>query len=105
MLNLKIIDQNYSSDYLTSLDIHFADFMTKLAEGSDKRLWLAAALVSNFTRRGHICLDLDSVAEKTYCYSDNPESSITCPEIKTWLAILQNASVVGKPGEFKPLIL
>jgi exodeoxyribonuclease V alpha subunit len=105
MFNSKNTTQNYSGDYLTSLDIHFADFITKLAGGSDKRLWLAAALVSNFTRRGHICLDIDSVAEKTYCYSDNPESSITCPDVKTWLAILQNASVVGKPGEFKPLIL
>ena len=105
MLNSKIINQSYSGEYFTSLDLHFANFIEKLEGQPQRELWLASALVSNFTRQGHICLALDSVAGKNIIHSANPESTITCPGLKTWLAILQNAAVVGKPGEFKPLIL
>jgi len=105
MLNSKIINQSYSGEYFTSLDLHFADFMEKLEGQPQRELWLASALVSNFTRHGHICLALDSVAGKNIFHSVNPESTITCPVLKTWLAILQNAAVVGKPGEIKPMIL
>lgn len=105
MTDSKIINQNYSGEYFTSLDSHFADFMEQLEGKSNRELWLASALVSNFTRRGNTCLDLEAIAEKTIFHADNPDSSITCPGSKDWLAALQKTSVVGKPGEFKPLIL
>lgn len=105
MIKQRKTNENYPGDYFTSLDRHFADFLVRLEGKENQGLWLAAALVSNFTRRGHICLDLDSVAGKKVFYGDESESALACPDVKSWLAILHNASVVGTPGEFKPLIL
>ncbi|GAG12655.1 unnamed protein product, partial [marine sediment metagenome] len=46
---------------LSLLDIHFASFVTRLAGCDVPELSFAAALVSNYTRQGHICLDLSGV--------------------------------------------
>ena len=53
------------SNTFSHLDIHFARMMLRLADSQDQKLFLASALVSNHTREGHICLDLNEF--------DNPD--------------------------------
>jgi len=89
---------------LSHLDIHFARFMTELAGGDDPELFLAAALVSSFKGLGHICLDLSTVGGKTLLAIDDRDA-VVCPEPGQWQSRLAESPVVGKPGEFRPLIL
>ena len=46
------------SSLFSSLDIHFANFMARLAKTGSPEIPLAAALVSCKTSQGNICLDL-----------------------------------------------
>src|SRR3990172_4449372 len=92
-----------NSDILTSIDSHFANFMLRLAESQDKALFLASALLSRAAGEGHICLELTSVAGKAVRIDGN--SAVVCPGLSEWLSALQGVSVVGRPGDFRPMIL
>jgi len=99
------IDSLYTSGILSELDIHFAGFIRRLAETRDIGLWLAAALVSRYTRQGHICLALASLGGKPLLEGENGGTPVFFPELSKWLKSLTRSSVVGRPGEYKPLIL
>jgi len=91
-----------SSGALSHLDLHFARFMERMAGEERGGLALAAALASSYTRSGHVCLDLSAIAGKLL---DEREASSRCPALGRWRADLEESSVVGKHGEYKPLIL
>jgi exodeoxyribonuclease V alpha subunit len=95
----------YDSGILSLLDIHFAGFMTRLAGKDAPELSLAAALISCFTRQGHICLDLTSVEGKQLLGGEEGREPVFCPELKDWCMKLRESAVAGNPGEYKPLIL
>lgn len=80
---------------LTDLDLYFARLMCRLG-GDSSELALAAALVSNRTSNGHVCLDLS--VETSQGFFDTPP-------LDQWLLALRNTRVVGQPGDFCPLIL
>lgn len=88
---------------LTELDVQFAGFMTRLSGKESDELFFAAALVSHFQGEGHICLDLSGLAEKPLLV--DPPNSMICPEANKWRKILEASPVVGKPGDFRPLVL
>ena len=105
-----IIDQNIAETYFSELDRHFADFMVELAGkvSSDRQrnLWLAAALVSAYVGKGHVCLNLsDSAGALLGTGEDEEMPLMICPGIDEWVDSLKELSVVGCPGEFKPLVL
>ena len=50
--------------FLSPLDIHFAELMTRLSGTGSEALFLAAALASHYRGEGHICFDLSNVAGK-----------------------------------------
>jgi len=79
------------TDYgsFSEIDIHFARLMTRFSEQENPNLFLAAALVSRATAEGHICLDLSSE------WGDD----------SAWRKGLYSTKVVGRPGDYKPLIL
>lgn len=95
----------YEKGYLTSIDVHFSKFITRLSQRDDPDILLAAALVSNATGNGDAYLDLASLAGKPIMLEPNGKSSTTCPNLFDWLQKLRQNPVVGKPGEFRPLIL
>jgi len=95
----------YDSGILSVLDIHFANFMSRLTGGNIPELFLAAALVSSYTRQGHVCLDLSSVEGKELLKGENEIDPVVCPELNNWCKQLRKTGVVGNPGEYKPLIL
>lgn len=92
----------HESGTFSPLDTHFAFFAADLAETGEKEVFLAAALASSFQRQGHICLDLSAVAGTRLLQNDGDSA---CPELNDWRLKLEKSTVVGKPGEFKPLIL
>ena len=83
------------------IDRHFAGLMARLAGGAPA-VELAAALVSHGRSLGHICVDLTTLTPDAL----PPElRDLKFPKPAAWLKQLRKAAVVGRPGEFNPLIL
>lgn len=85
-------------DELTELDRHFADFICRLAGRRDAWLWRAAALASNATGRGNVCLEL---AAALPAEGNDGEPA----ELAAWIERLRTVPLVGAPGETAPLVL
>ncbi|NTW76556.1 MAG: exodeoxyribonuclease V subunit alpha [Syntrophaceae bacterium] len=98
------VNRNFHN-YFSSIDIHFGDFIADLTAENNDYLFLAAALASRAVRLGHVCLDLNAQAGSVIIPSTEGAGPISCPELKEWLNALQSSFCVGKPSEFKPLIL
>lgn len=92
------------SNQFSNLDLHFADFLTRLEGNWMLELYLAAALVSRSRSQGHICLDLHLLAGASLLDGETSDP-LPCPEYHDWLNKLKRSTVVGSSGEFKPLIL
>jgi len=105
------------SPVFSDLDRHFGRLMEKLSGSHNPAVFLAAALVSRSCREGHVCLDLATCAGKAIFPDMGKESAEApaqemnegslpvCPEFSQWEEILRASSVVGIPGDYKPLIL
>lgn len=94
-----------AGDLLTPIDLRFAGLMARLAGGVPE-VNLAAALASYYRRLGHICIDLEELDRKP-----PPAEIVSAAGFDSWptsarlLPMLGSAPVVGRPGEFKPLVL
>ncbi|UCD88594.1 MAG: hypothetical protein JSW04_08960, partial [Desulfobacterales bacterium] len=104
-MNKNSIIYLYEKGYLTSIDVHFARFISRLSLRNDPEILLAAALVSNATGYGDVYLDLAATAGKPIMLEPDGQSSTMCPNLFDWLQKLRQNLVVGKPGEVRPLIL
>ncbi|SEM14435.1 DNA helicase/exodeoxyribonuclease V, alpha subunit [Syntrophus gentianae] len=101
----------------SDLDRHFGRLMEKFSGRNNPAVFLAAALTSRSCRKGHVCLDLPGCAGKPVIAEvqedgpadfipDIPEGLLpVCPSLSSWQEILRASPVVGRPGEYKPLIL
>jgi len=98
---LSKIDQ---SDYFSSIDRHFARFMTGLSKQNDPVIGLSAALVSRNNREGDVCVDLTGFAGLPLGSEMEAGQTLICPELSSWRKHLRESDLVGKPGEFYPLI-
>ena len=93
-------------DRFTDIDRHFADFLLRLEGTHDQRLWLAAALASNATQSGNVCVDLAAIAGKPIPVADaRTPGSTSAPDLSEWVTLLKQSAVVGTPGDFRPLVL
>lgn len=94
------------SDAFSPIDRHFAELMQKLSGDDSPELVLAAVLVSRRLAEGHSCFSLDEFAGKTFPESaTKTDFQCKCPPRDKWEKLLRATSVVGQPGEDKPLIL
>ena len=95
------------SSLFSSLDIHFANFIARLAETNSPEVPLAAALVSSRTSEGNICLNLAEYAGKVLTINSNgnvPEQ-YTCPTFPDWTDLLIKSGLVGQGEGNTPLVL
>ncbi|MCX6895965.1 MAG: exodeoxyribonuclease V subunit alpha [Verrucomicrobia bacterium] len=100
------IRQLIGSDAFSDLDRHFAGFIETQAGGNLPLLALAAALTSRVRTAGHICLDLPALAGTPFPEKpDDGLKPVSLPKLAVWIKELKTSSVVGAPGEFRPLIL
>jgi len=83
------------------IDRHFAALINRLAKTPSPELELAAKLVSNFRERGDVCVALRAITANDASKMGGPD----VPPLKNWVRKLRASGVVGKPGEFAPLIL
>ncbi|MBU1161498.1 MAG: exodeoxyribonuclease V subunit alpha [Proteobacteria bacterium] len=96
-----LIDKGYLSD----IDVHFAKFVTSFDKSDNPDIFLAAAFVSRATGDGDGYLDLNSIARKPILLEIDGEDRFKSPKLSEWLKTLSQSRVVGRPGEFRPLIL
>lgn len=103
------IDALLSEPPFSGLDLHFSRFMTRLAEEESPELKLACALVSYRTCAGDLCISIPEIAgtpiSSVFGDTDVIEAAFVFPERELWLSVLSNSTIVGVPGEYKPLIL
>lgn len=85
-----------------SIDRQFARFLVD-RYGADDLTAFAGAFTSALLSSGHSCLLLDEDYKGSW--GDRVEESFRLPPSDKWIANLEAASCVGKPGERKPLIL
>jgi len=90
---------------LRDIDLHFADFVSRLDSEGSRALYLAAALASKATGEKNICLDLSQVEKKPLTGDNYVGEKYFYPDLKSWREALQLCSVVGKPGDPAPLIM
>ncbi|HIC80337.1 MAG TPA: exodeoxyribonuclease V subunit alpha, partial [Kiloniellaceae bacterium] len=83
------------------LDAHFARLMCRLDGGGSEALALAAALVSRHAGEGHVCLPLERVGATV----PGEAAELEIPPLALWIESLRRSTVVGTPGEYRPLIL
>lgn len=91
-------------DFLEPIDVHFGRFIERIGGGFAPWLFLTAALVSRSAREGDVCLDISNWAG-TSVPGEAAGILRECPELATWRNLLEGNSVVGKPGDYRPLIL
>jgi exodeoxyribonuclease V alpha subunit len=95
----------HQSGILTDIDVHFAGFMANLADSKYQEVLLGAALVSNVTGKGDVCLDLASFAGRVLLEKDEERDAIICPGVSVWVDNLMSTGIVGRPEDLCPLIL
>ncbi len=99
------VDRLAGEDF-NDIDRHFADLMLRLEQRSDPALWLAAALTSRSAQDGHVCLDLSAVGSLPVTKVRVPEDwSFHNLRSLEWEKSLIQSKVVGRPGDFSPLVL
>jgi len=87
------------------IDVHFAKFITGFSADEDADIFLAAAMVSQATGSGDICLDLENIAGNPLNGRQADRETIQCPQLEVWLEKLKIHPAVGIPGQIRPLIL
>jgi exodeoxyribonuclease V alpha subunit len=94
-----------ASGVFEDIDIHFAGLVNRLSGYPCDALFLASALASRAVQQGHVCLDLRAVAETPLSDSSANGPSLLCPDLSTWQRTLERSDVVGRPGQYRPLIM
>ncbi|MDE2600211.1 MAG: AAA family ATPase [Rhodocyclaceae bacterium] len=95
---MKQIEAARRQGLLGELDVHFA----RLIAGYDESppAVLAAALLSQLTSAGHVCLDLAAFAEQPVL-----GDLVSTPPLAEWIAALQAHPACGNVGAYTPLAL
>lgn len=89
--------------HVEELPRQFANFVCERSTASEE-LWLGAALTSQHTLDGGVCLDLPSIAGRPWTGDDGSGGEVA-PSLHRWVATLRSSSAVGRPGDLRPLIL
>ena len=92
-------------DVIEDIDLELCRFLRRHYPDLTKNVLLAACLVSYLYRQGDVCLLLEKYANQPLFKDGDQESTLNAPPKEQWIEELQEAPVVGSPGEFKPLIL
>jgi len=85
---------------------YFAELVSGRDGGTDTLLGYSAALVSEASLTGHVCVELDQPGQKLFRSSRIDSEEIPAgPETTDWCSSLLATSAVGGPNQYFPLIL
>ena len=98
----KQLDFLHRQGLVSDLAFHFGRFIYRLDGGERPEVLLGACLASQWTGRGDVCLDLRRVAGRpVFEAADSP----LAPPLDAWMTALRQSPVVGRPGDYRPLVL
>ncbi len=63
---MTILDMLCKNDFLSGIDVCFAEFIAEISETRDTDVMLAAALASSAVGKKNVCVSLDSFAGKIF---------------------------------------
>ena len=88
------------------LDRQMAMALGRISEDERPDVLLATALTVQVLGKGHVCLDLPTIAGRPF-YDEAGEQigEYACPELGLWLAQLQDSPLVGGPSDGTPIVL
>jgi len=86
-------------------DRHLGSFLASVASAHAGDVRLAVQLAGRQLREGHVCVPLADFAGRMWSAEDQEEPPVLLPDLDAWTDALRQAECVGRPGEFKPLIL
>lgn len=82
----------------------FARYMAALDPGCDATVEIALRLIANATERGQVCINLTDFAGRQDL-TIGEETIKSVPELNNWIDKLVSSGLVGRPGDFAPLII
>jgi exodeoxyribonuclease V alpha subunit len=95
-----------SARVISSLDVHVALTLGRLAGEESHAVMLAAALASRAVERGHVCVDLARIPALGLSDDDGaPVLHEALPAVASWLAALRASSLVSDGSALTPLVL
>ncbi|MRR16468.1 MAG: exodeoxyribonuclease V subunit alpha [Deltaproteobacteria bacterium] len=86
-------------------DLSIGEFLSSVVTKNKDDVRLAASLISRQLSGGHVCVKLPEFAGRGLGTGDSADDPVRYPRLSAWLQSLENAECVGRPGEFKPMIL
>jgi len=90
---------------VTDIGCHFTRFICKLAKNDAPLLVHAVKYACSAVQNGHVCADL-AIGNGNYpALFDEPDDVFSVPDTLKWTDFLKSTSVVGAPGDYRPLIL
>lgn len=95
---LKNIELARRQGLLSDLDVHFARLIA--GYGDSPPVVLAAALLSQLSSNGHVCLDLAALAEQPLL-----NDLVSAPPLEVWVSALNEHPACGDAEAYTPLIL
>jgi len=102
---LQKLENLLENEVIHPIDLELSRFLKERHPETSENVLLAGCLVSHLYQQGHVCLPLDEYAG-TLLFDDNrAESGLKAPDLNSWRSALLECPAVGKPGEYKPLIL
>ncbi len=105
---MSILGRLLEAREISPLSYYFAEFVSEAAgQNLDSLLAYSAALVSEASQQGHVCVRLDHFSGVALFESDRVGSSEipSGPASNDWCNELREFSPVGAPGDTSPLIL
>ena len=90
---------------LSTLDVHFADFIVRIDRNSGSELWWGAALASYSAGRGHTCFNLIEGPAAAALPPAHTPLKPPPSDIQSWQEYLKLCDTVGAPGAYTPLVL
>lgn len=87
------------------IDRQFARFIARCAPQQGDVVQLAAALVSRATAQGNVCFALDEKVDVDAAAGDGDHGVAYHIDPSGWGDELRISPVVGRPGEFRPMIM
>ena len=105
----------FKSGFFSNLDYYFADTILKIAKEKDQIIKFSAALVSKISRDGHICLDIEQMADQSIVLSEqnifinhnnnsDSQTKFKLPSKIKWIKALKSSQIIGSDCNC-PLVL
>ena len=109
-MQVKAMSRNSGANHIeenifSPIDLYIGNFLSSGVMKNKDDVQLAASLINRQLRDGHVCVRLPEFAGALLNTGDTDRDSAHFPRLSIWLQSLENAECVGRPGDFKPMIL